>query len=215
MKKLNLMPSEFKAAEIMRLVRQVAVLVALIPIGYLIYLGVLNYKMYNDIKVTEEKIQVVENLERSINNMKNQIQSKQLFLESLSKSEFELNNFVKFLYSEVGDDLNIISVDSEDRLIGRPVEIVVATEIPEEETDGEETDGEETEEVDPPVVDPTYSNKMKLVIRGYSNNSVPIAEFVYKLSLLDFIGDVNLTAIEEKDTPDGISNVFEIKVDVK
>ena len=215
MKKLNLMPSEFKAAEIMRLVRQVAVLVALIPIGYLIYLGVLNYKMYKDIKVTEEKIQVVENLERSINNMKNQIQSKQLFLESLSKSEFELNNFVKFLYSEVGDDLNIISVDSEDRLIGRPVEIVVATEIPEEETDGEETDGEETEEVDPPVVDPTYSNKMKLVIRGYSNNSVPIAEFVYKLSLLDFIGDVNLTAIEEKDTPDGISNVFEIKVDVK
>jgi len=215
MKKLNLMPSEFKAAEIMRLVRQVAVLVALIPIGYLIYLGVLNYKMYKDIKVTEEKIQVVENLERSINNMKNQIQSKQLFLESLSKSEFELNNFVKFLYSEVGDDLNIISVDSEDRLIGRPVEIVVATEIPEEETDGEETDGEETEEVAPPVVDPTYSNKMKLVIRGYSNNSVPIAEFVYKLSLLDFIGDVNLTAIEEKDTPDGISNVFEIKVDVK
>jgi len=210
MKKLNLMPSEFKAAEIMRLVRQVAVLVALIPIGYLIYLGVLNYKMYKDIKVTEEKIQVVENLERSINNMKNQIQSKQLFLESLSKSEFELNNFVKFLYSEVGDDLNIISVDSEDRLIGRPVEIVVATEIPEEETDGEET-----EEVAPPVVDPTYSNKMKLVIRGYSNNSVPIAEFVYKLSLLDFIGDVNLTAIEEKDTPDGISNVFEIKVDVK
>lgn len=210
MKKLNLMPSEFKAAEIMRLVRQVAVLVALIPIGYLIYLGVLNYKMYNDIKVTEEKIQVVENLERSVNNMNNQIQSKQLFLESLSKSEFELNNFVKFLNSEVGDDLNIISVDSEDRLIGRPVDIVVATEIPEEEPDGEEI-----EEVAPPVVAPTYSNKMKLVIRGYSNNSVSIADFVYKLSLLDFIGDVNLTAIEEKDTPDGISNVFEIKLDVK
>lgn len=207
MKKMNLMPSEIRAQELVKLIRKSAFLLALIPVLYIGYLFLGNYMIEKDIAEVQERIDEVDAIRRSVDNMEVTIEQKKEFLSSLDRSEFELNGFVEFLNFQVPDDLNIISVDSTDRLNEREEEVVVQSVV---ELDDEGNPIEkEPEEKPKPKEEP-----FQLILRGHSSNSTSIADLIYKITLLGFVEDVQLSAIEEKFTSEGYENVFEIIIDI-
>lgn len=210
MKKINLMPSEYKAEEIFKLIRKSTILVVLIPVFFLGYLYIGNIFIQKNIDKAQIEIDKVDAIQRSVNNLEYTIQERSTFLQSLDKSDFELNNFVEFLNYQVPDDLNILSVDSKDRLTSEEDDRIPVQEVTTVELDEEGN----PIEVEPVIQEPLPPENMKLIVRGYSTNNTSIADLIYKITLLDFVGDVQLSAIEEKYTPDGYSNVFELIVDI-
>jgi hypothetical protein len=97
--------------------------------------------------------------------------------------------------------LTIISVDSIDRLVELPKEDKSGstdkkiTETPKTDKKSETT---ETEEKPLSVKFIKDLAGEKLSIRGYSTNPADISQFIYDLSKLQFITDLELKAIEEK-----------------
>lgn len=55
---------------------------------------------------------------------------------------------------------------------------------------------------------------MKIVIRGSSANIKSVSDFIYRMSLLSYVENINLTAIERLQTPMGEENVFEISLEI-
>lgn len=217
LKKINLLPIEIKnkyANKYLKLLAAFIAAVMVLVVGVqvvnagILTLQINHYKDQNA-KYEEEK--------RNIENLQNRIVSYNAFIDEYEKEVFPFELFMNDLENIRPDSVNIISVDTPDRLINEGVSEDEKEET-KDETENEVTEAEETEETEKPFANPQikYTGDLKgmeMVIRGFGKRQDDISAFIFELSKLSYITDAKITAIEEHEMLDGQEyNIFEIVV---
>lgn len=235
MKSINLLPKEYKRAELRVQLKKGVIFLCLLIVLHFAFLGFGVYRLKGRIAELNEGINEGKRLKSSIEVKKQELFDKELFLENLDETLFPFYDFVKFLVVNKPSDLNLISVDTLDRMWGYEEGYLdTSTDAGSDKSSDENVDegvgedadadadadveGEETtEEVIEPVdtIKATNISEMMIVIRGSSKDVTSISNYIYKISLLDYVKDISLTAIEKMETPNGEENVFEIVLDVE
>lgn len=233
MKSINLLPKEYKRAELRVQLKKGIIFLCLLIVLHFAFLGFGVYRLKGRIVELNEGINEGKRLKSSIEVKKQELFDKELFLENLDETLFPFYDFVKFLVVNKPSDLNLISVDTLDRMWGYEEgyldtstdagsdenvdegvgEDADVDEDVDEDVEGEETTEEVIESVD--TVKATNISEMMIVIRGSSKDVTSISNYIYKISLLDYVKNISLTAIEKMETPNGEENVFEIVLDVE
>lgn len=234
MKSINLLPKEYRKAEFKSQLKKGIVYICVILVVYFAFLGFGIYRLKTKIADVNENINEGKRMRARIELKKQELVDKELFLENLDEALFPFYDFTKFLIVNKPLDLDLISVDTLDRMWGSPEEYNdVDTNDDEnddtnddensDENDGENSDinDESEDEVEDGAEEDIVVSKaskvsdMMVVVRGSSKNISSISNYIYKISLLDYVRDVSLTAIEEMETPNGVENVFEIVLDIE
>ena len=130
--------------------------------------------------------------------------------------------FYQFMYDlEVlrPGTVNIISVDTQDRLVneGASDDEKEKTTPKEQEKEPEKKDDEDLESIeDVSVPEIKYEKDLyqqSITIRGYGNSQSDISNYLHSISELSYITKINVVAIEEHKIENGIFNIFEITVE--
>lgn len=211
-KRLNLLPKEYKEKQINKYLIYafggIGAILALIMIITYINLGIANLTLN---KLQKEDT-VYKQKQTKIATMQETIKTNNEFVVEHEKAYFPFYEFMQVLEYQKPYGLTIISVDSIDMLVNK---MEAAGEKPLEETkkDGITGNPEQTPTPipKPPTVEYTKDlSGEKLSIRGYSSNPSDISIFLYDLSKLPYIADLELKAIEENKI-NGVEtiNVFE------
>ena len=227
-KKLNLLPPEAKNKYANKYLKITASIVAGFFILLMLFqygrIGVLNWQtnkiIENNRKYNKEK--------ETIQMIKDSIANHESFLKNYENDCFPFSLFMYDLEAHRPSDVYIISVDSGERLINEGVQ--------EEDTDKKkstseknsnqeksdaktekEAEDKENDEVEATETVPRieYTEDLsgrEMVIRGFGKNQESISAFIYDITHLPYISNVDITAIEEHKIEDGIYNIFEIKV---
>ena len=220
LKKINLLPIEIKnkyANKYLKLLAAFIAAVMVLVVGVqVVNAGILTLQInrYKDrnAKYEEEK--------RNIENLQNRIVSYNAFIDEYEKEVFPFELFMNDLENIRPDSVNIISVDTPDRLINEGVsdEDKEKENEKEEKSEKEVTENEETEATEKPFATPEIKytgdlRGMEMVIRGFGKRQDDISAFIFELSKLSYITDAKITAIEEHEMLDGQEyNIFEIVV---
>lgn len=226
MKSINLLPKEYRKAEFKSQLKKGIVYICVILVVYFAFLGFGIYRLKTKIADVNENINEGKRMRARIELKKQELVDKELFLENLDEALFPFYDFTKFLIVNKPLDLDLISVDTLDRVWGSPEEyndVDTNDDENSDENDGENSDiNDESEDevedgAEEDIVIPKASkvSDMMVVVRGSSKNISSISNYIYKISLLDYVRDVSLTAIEEMETPNGVENVFEIVLDIE
>jgi len=211
-KRLNLLPKEYKEKQINKYLIYafggIGAILALIMIITYINLGIANLTLN---KLQKEDT-VYKQKQTKIATMQETIKTNNEFVVEHEKAYFPFYEFMQVLEYQKPYGLTIISVDSIDRLVNK---MEVAGEKSLEKTKKDEKTGNPEQTPTPTQKPPTveYTKDLsgeKLSIRGYSSNPNDISIFLYDLSKLPYIEDLELKAIEENKI-NGIDtiNVFE------
>lgn len=199
-KKMNLLPLEYKNEELSRYmivgITVVAVVFVMLVVGMLINMGILNMSINNLKKQnTEYNATKVE-----ITDLERQITENQSFINEHKQDFFDFYQFIKSLENYKPDGLTLVSVDSLDRM-------TVIEEEPKEtmtpDTEGEQTDEIEAVEAPEPEILKTASYKKdlsgeRLILRGLAKDTQDISTYIYKLSQSPMVSDIELSGIEEQ-----------------
>jgi|LSQX01.3.fsa_nt_gb Tfp pilus assembly protein PilN len=199
-KKMNLLPLEYKNNELSRYmiagIAAIAVVFVMLIVGMLINMGILNMSI-NSLKKqnTEYNATKVE-----ITDLERQITENQSFINEHKQDFFDFYQFIKSLENYKPDGLTLVSVDSLDRM-------TVIEEEPKEtmtpDTEGEQTDEIEAVEAPEPEILKTASYKKdlsgeRLILRGLAKDTQDISTYIYKLSQSPMVSDIELSGIEEQ-----------------
>jgi hypothetical protein len=202
-KRLNLLSTEQKEKHINKYLMYgfggIFAVLALIMLFVYMNLGITNLTLN---KLQKEDTQYKQKLSQ-ITSVEETIKKNGEFIGTYDSIHFPFYSLMQALEYNKPYGLTIISVDSMDRLVDFPKEGVPdsnankATETPKTDKKVEPTQGK-TEEKPLSVKFIKDLAGEKLSIRGYSNNPADISQFIYDLSKLEFIADLELKAIEEK-----------------
>jgi hypothetical protein len=212
-KKINLIPTEFKNAQKTSRLRNIVIAVLLIPIIGVIYVGAMNVVLSKEVDKLERDIDTANDLKVSIVKKESMLKDRVMFIRNLEEENFPFYDFVKFIATKPLDGVTIFSVDTRDRLKG-PEMVKKIQKNPDTGKEEEVMVAKEMKE----------SIKNEIVIRGSvdNNNTSSIAHLIYNLSVLNYIKDVRLTGIEEKqitgkdeDDVSTVINAFEVVLVVK
>jgi hypothetical protein len=203
-KRLNLLSTEQKEKHINKYLMYgfggiVAVLALIMLFTYMNF-GITNLKLN---KLQKEDTQYKQKLSQ-ITSAEDTIKKNSEFIGIYDNIHFPFYSLMQALEYKKPSGLTIISVDSMDRLVELPKEGGTdskenkATETPKTNKKSETTETVKTEEKPLSVKFLKDLAGEKLSIRGYSTNPADISQFIYDLSTLEFITDLELKAIEEK-----------------
>ena len=217
-KKLNLLPEEIKYRYEKRYVMYSAFsfagILVLVLIVQMIYACGLSWQI-NSIKNKNERY----NREKEImSDTQNSIMEYSAFLDCYNDNFFPFSLFMNDTEKCRPESVNIISIDTPDRLINEGVV---------EESENENDNTQEKEESVKPA-DENLSEEEEiqegkieyltdltgqvLTVRGFGDTQEDISKFIYDLSKLSYITSADITAIEEHRIEDGTYNIFEITV---
>lgn len=206
---LNLIPEETKSKYIKRTVLIVLGAVGGITAGFvvlqLIIILVLNIQI-KGIRSDNEKYNTAK---MEISEIQQNINDYNTVVDCYENEYFPFARFMNELDYLCPATVQIISIDTRDRLIneGR-VDEEETEDSNEKNTEQEEEQDEDTPEE--PELSDLYGQE--IVIRGFGKNQDDISRFVYGLSNLSYIKDLDVTGIEEHKIEDGIYDIFEIIV---
>lgn len=225
-KKLNLLPQEVKdnyankyivcASACIGAILVLALAVQYIGMGYLSW-QIQRVKAENE-RYTAQK--------EKITKLRTDIDGYMAFVNEHGNGYFPFSRFMRDLEANRPDGVSMISVDSADRLVNegerKEEQKQEKTEITDQnsskQADTEKDAGKdvsEPENTPEPAATITYTSDLagqELTIRGYGKNQADISKFIYAMSGLSYISSVKITAIEEHPMPDGVYNIFDIKV---
>lgn len=228
---LNLLPEEYKKKIATRMYIKVSMFLAAF-IVIVVGLCASQYLMAKvELNNINKDILTVNELNAKIKSLENSISNKQEQLNSANIDYFEFDTFMKAIYQYKPASVTIISLDSQDRLI-MPVDeeegsaksskdnrsdAKKAADANKEATSGsngdetkEDTDKSKTAEE---LIDMNPLTDKEIVLRGFSTSTDDIANYVYKISYLDCVSDIQLTSIEERqDNRGNTTKVFELVI---
>jgi hypothetical protein len=204
-KRLNLLSTEQKEKHINKYLMYgfggIFAVLALIMLFVYMNLGMTNLTLN---KLKKEDTQYKQKLSQ-ITSVEETIKKNSEFIGTYDSIHFPFYSLMQALEYNKPYGLTIISVDSMDRLVESAQEDVTdsegkkATETPKPDKKAEPTQ-EKIEQEEKPLSVKFIKDLAgeKLSIRGYSSNPADISQFIYDLSKLEFIADLELKAIEEK-----------------
>lgn len=219
-KKLNLLPPEAKNKYANKYLKITATLVG----GFFILLLVIQYCQIGILTVQTNKIlsdnQKYSKEKENIQTLKENIANYEAFLKDYENDCFPFSLFMYDLEACRPSDVYIISVDSAERLVNEGVhDEKEETKEKKTEKDKEKNfdkdrieDEKEETEVIPKIEYTEDLSGREIVIRGFGNNQESISNFIYDITHLPYLSNVDITAIEEHEIENGIYNIFEIKV---
>ncbi len=201
-KKINLIPIEVRERYFKKYV--LYVIISLMAVFALI-----TMTQFGRIGITSLQISAIENdnarydeEKANIQMLKTDIEGYKGFMRDYeNKSTFPFVKFMCDIEMIRPDTVQIISIDSDDRLVN---EGNAEDEAPvENETDVE------TAKIE--YIDDLYGKS--ITIRGYSSNQDDLAAFIYCVTKLAYINNTTVTGIEEHTMFDGEEyNIFEIRI---
>ena len=241
-KYINLLPKEYRQADLQHRVKKGMCWVLILVFAYYGFIWGSSFKIKKEIKELTLSIDEGEAIQSRIDFKREDLQNKEAFLGNLDESIFPFYEFNRFLLINKPNDLNLISVDTLDRLefkiddskdnlddneeSNEDVDEASGEDVEESDEDTGEETGEETGEDSVDNEDVQFEDSMRIdfnnkgdgitrvVIRGSSKNVQSIANYIYKISFLDYVKDAKITAIEKLETPKGVENVFEITLSI-
>lgn len=222
-KKINLLPPAYKSKYLQHYcMMALSVVCGIFVIGLLFqagYAGILSHQIKmiqsENEKYTREKDKIA-GLQESVARQKN-------FIQQYETGYFPFVRFMQDMETFRPDDVYIISVDTQDRLIHEGEDFdrdeTKDKTVPEDEQKGSQKEkgnadekDTDTEENEPAVAYIGDLTGQTLTIRGYGGRQRDISTFIYSLSHLPYIQNAKITAIEEHEMTNGLFNIFEIKV---
>ena len=140
-------------------------------------------------------------------------------IEAYHENNFPFYQFMYDLEALRPGTVNIISVDTQDRLINEGAsdneKEKKTTEVQEKESEKKDDDSlESIENVTVPEI--KYEKDLyhqSITIRGYGSSQSDISNYLHSISELSYITKINVVAIEEHKIENGIYNIFEITVE--
>lgn len=229
---LNLLPEEYKKKLATKMYIKVGVFLAtliVVVVGFCTSQYLLAKVELNNIN---KDILTVNELNTKIKSLENSISNKQEQLNSANIEYFEFDTFMKAIYQYKPASVTIISLDSQDRLV-MPKEdekegsakssedsrsdAKKAADANKEATSGSKGDGTKEDTETPKniedLIDMHPLTDKYIVLRGFSTSTDDIANYVYKISYLDCVSDIQLTSIEERqDNKGNTTKVFELVI---
>lgn len=215
-KKLNLLPPEAKNKYANKYLKFTATITA----GFFILLLLIQYCQIGILSYQTNKIltdnQKYNKEQETIKVLKTSIANYEAFLKDYENDCFPFALFMYDLEAYRPSDVHIISVDSSERLINEGVqeEDENKTDKPEEKKAADGTTDEKTVETEvmPKIEYIEDLSGREVVIRGFGSNQETISKFIYDITHLSYLSNVEIIAIEEHEIENGIYNIFEIRV---
>ena len=215
-KKLNLLPPEAKNKYANKYLKFTAAITA----GFFILLLLIQYCQIGILSYQTNKIltdnQKYNKEQETIKVLKTSIANYEAFLKDYENDCFPFALFMYDLEAYRPSDVHIISVDSSERLINEGVqeEDENKTDKPEEKKAADETTDEKTVETEvmPKIEYIEDLSGREVVIRGFGSNQENISRYIYDITHLSYLSNVEIIAIEEHEIENGIYNIFEIRV---
>ena len=203
--KLNLIPDEIREKYSRKYLAGFIVLVAVfliisISIPY-ISMAVVN----KQISKIERKNEAYQYQEQKIEGLDAEIEIYSRYINEYTAMRFPFSDFLSDLELLKPVSVNIISVDSPDRLINEGA-------VSEEKA--KENKETENEEATAPEI--KYEKDLclqKITIRGYGSSQKDISDYLHSISELSYIKKLNVVAIEEHKIENGVYNIFEATVE--
>lgn len=143
-------------------------------------------------------------------------------IEAYHESNFPFYQFMYDLEALRPGTVNIISVDTTDRLVNEGAsdgdkEKNVEKDKETKEADGKKKDEENLESIeDVSLPEIKYEKDLyhqNITIRGYGSSQNDISNYLHSISELSYITKINVVAIEEHKIENGIYNIFEVTVE--
>ena len=217
-KKLNLLPPEAKNKYANKYLKITASFVG----GFFVLLLLFQYCQIGILTVQTNKIladnQKYNEEKENIEKLKESVANCETFLKDYETDCFPFSLFMYDLEAHRPSDVYIISVDSVERLINEgghdEKDEAKQKKSEKQKTSDKEKSAEKTEEpeVIPKIEYTEDLSGREIVIRGFGNNQETISNFIYDITHLPYLSNVDITAIEEHKIENGIYNIFEIKV---
>lgn len=205
-KKINLLPIEYKNKVLGRYIiisiSAVGGIFAVLIIGILINMFFLNLGINNLKKQNTE----YNTTKAEITQLEKQIADNQNFINKQKQKVFDFYSFMSCLESYKPSGLTIVSVDSLDRIsIAKEEPNPTASPTPEtekpkvkENTEAPNANNQPKPEESKPIKYEKDLSGDKLVLRGLAKNAQDISTYIYKLSQIPSIVNINLSGIEEQ-----------------
>lgn len=216
-REINLLPQEIKSKYLKKtLIVLLAGAGGIIAAGILIQLMlimVLNFQI-KGIRKANDKYNTTK---QEIAEIQNNIEEYKNLITCYESEYFPFSQFMYDMASLTPEDVRIISADSRDRLVNEGEhededENIKSDANTEKEESKESSEDEQTaEDETAPAELPDLAGN-EIVIRGFGATQDGISKFIYGLSNLKYIKELNVTAIEEHRIENGIYNIFEITV---
>lgn len=224
-KKINLIPQEAKNKYANKYLILTAVgisgIMLIFALLQLADIGLLSF----DIKRIEDKNKKYDEEKTVIEQTQERIKEYTQYIADFETNEFPFSAFMSSVESIRPESVNIISLDTRDRLIneGNPE---VNKSIKKSETDKDKEDNKPSDEADADKKETeedidendsegniAYSEDIigkELVLRGFGSRQDDISTFIYNLSQIPSVSSVKVSAIEEHTIEGGKYNIFEI-----
>lgn len=214
-KKLNLLPCAVKAKQEKRMLTLVgAALGGIIAFAICIQfarIGITSVSI-NRIIAKNEKYQTEQ---QKMQYIKDSISGYTKYITAYQEEYFPYSQFMHDLEEYRPDNVHIISADTVDRLRneGEQSEEDTAKQAGTEETGikAEENPDESLQNDEKPKYTKDLAGET-IILRGYGDTQEDISRYIYLLSNLEYIENVEVTAIEEHRMDTGTYNIFEIKL---
>ncbi len=219
-KKLNLLPCAVKAKQEKRMLTLVgATLGGIIAFAICIQfarIGITSGSI-NRIIAKNEKYQTEQ---QKMQYIKDSISGYTKYITAYQEEYFPYSQFMHDLEEYRPDNVYIISADTADRLKneGEQSEDDTAKQAGTEETGiraEEKQDSKKPDDSQQNDERPKYTKDLAgetIILRGYGDTQEDISRYIYLLSNLEYIENVEVTAIEEHRMDTGTYNIFEIKL---
>lgn len=232
-KKINLLPLDVQNKYINKYIFTSFALIGGVLILALVF-------RFANIGFTSWQIKKIEAENQEYNNKKTEIEKieKSLaryndFKDMYEKGFFPFDDFMNDIEKNRPATVSILSVDTPDRLINEgkqeDKEESKDTDLKDTESKADESKKDESEKKTEEPAEKTETEEQEkpddttikyekdlsgqtIVIRGYGSSQDDISRYIYNLSKLPYIADVNVTAIEEHEIENGRYNIFEITV---
>ena len=164
--------------------------------------------------------------QNQISELEQSIEENTKKLEEYQSDFFPFYDFMYKLNAIKPDSVTIISLDSPDRLKNVEDETKSETDNTEENTEnGTQVIGEAGLESPSPTPEPTptaepmkYTADLKgtnVILRGKGFNEESVVKFIYDISNIDCVNDLQLNAIEERVEDDVKIKIFEVVINLK
>lgn len=218
-RELNLLPQEVKSRYFKKnAIKMLACLGGIIGIGILfqlIVIMVLNLQIRGIRKANEQ----YNTAKQEITEIQNSIEEYNSVIKCYENEYFPFSQFMSDLNLLTPEGVKIISADTRDRLVNEGAnededenETAEDNSKNEDEDDSKKNEDENGTENGIRIDELPDLSGNEIVIRGYGTTQDGISKFIYGLSNLRYIRELNVTAIEEHKIENGTYNIFEITV---